>query len=57
MSMSESLHFDVLLFSITYEVSAKKYRRIISHYTEKKSKLLRKTDFLFEKWHEKFDEL
>ena len=36
---SESLHFDVLLFSIAYKVSAKKYRRIISHDTEKRSKL------------------
>ena len=30
----------------------KKYRRIISHDTEKRSKFWRKTDFLFEKWHE-----
>ena len=35
----------------------KKYRRIISHYTEKRSKLWRKTHFLFEKWHEKIGEL
>ena len=42
----ESLHFDVLLFSIAYKVSAKKkYRRTISHYTEKRCKLWRKTDF------------
>ena len=27
----ESLHFDVLLLSIAYKVSAKKYRKIISH--------------------------
>ena len=33
---SENLHFDVLLFSIAYKVSAKKYRRIISHDTEKR---------------------
>ena len=46
---SESLYFDVLLFSIAYKVSAKKYRRIISYDTEKRSKLRRKTDFLFEK--------
>ena len=32
---SENLHFDVLLLSIAYKVSAKKkYRRMISHYTE-----------------------
>ena len=36
---SENLHFDVLLLSIAYKVSAKKYRRIISHDTEKRSKL------------------
>ena len=28
---AENFHFDVLLLSITYKVSAKKYRRIISH--------------------------
>ena len=34
---SEKLHFDVLLLTIAYKVSAKKvkkYRRIISHKTE-----------------------
>ena len=31
---SENLHFDVLLLSIAYKVSVKKYRRIISHDTE-----------------------
>ena len=31
---SENLHFDVLLLSIAYKVSAKKYRRMISHDTE-----------------------
>ena len=35
----ESLYFDVLLFSIAYKVSAKNYRRAISHDTEKGSKL------------------
>ena len=35
----------------------KKYRRTISHDTEKRSKLWRKTDFLFENWHEEFAEL
>ena len=47
----------VLLLSIAYKVSAEKYRRIISHDTEERSKLWWKTDFLFEKWHEKFGEL
>ena len=28
---SENLHFDLLLMSIAYKVSGKKYRRIISH--------------------------
>ena len=50
---SENLHFDVPLLSIAYKVSA----RIISHDTEKRSKLWRKTDFLFEKGHEEFVEL
>ena len=45
---SENLHFDVLLLSIAYKVSAKKYRRIISHDIEKWSNFRRKTDFLFE---------
>ena len=36
---SKNLHFHVLLLSIAYKVSAKKYRRIISHDTEKRSKL------------------
>ena len=54
----ENLHFDVLLLSIAYKVSAKKKQRnVISHDTEKRSKLWRKTDFLFEKWLEKFGEL
>ena len=54
----ENLHFDVLLLSIAYKVSAKKKQRnVISHDTEKRSKLWRKTDFLFEKWHEEFGRL
>ena len=47
---SENLHVNVLLLSIAYNVSAKKrYKRIISHDTEKRSKHLRKTNFSFEK--------
>ena len=54
----ENLHFDVLLLSIAYKVSAKKKQRnVISHDTEIRSKLWRKTDFLFEKWHEEFGKL
>ena len=37
--MSENLHFHVLLLSIAYKVSAKKYRRMISRNTKKRSKL------------------
>ena len=36
---SENLHFKVLLLSIGYKDLAKKYRRIISRDTEKRSKL------------------
>ena len=54
---SENSHFDVLLLSIAYKVSAKKYRRIISCDIEEWSKLRIKTDFLFEKLHEEFGEL
>ena len=36
---SENLHFNVLLLSIGYKDLAKKYRRIISRDTEKRSKL------------------
>ena len=54
---SENLHFDVLLLSIAYiQFQLKKRRRVISHDTEEWSKLWRKTHFLFEKWHKKFDE-
>ena len=52
---SENLHFNELLLSIACKVLAKK--RIISNDTEKRSKLWRKTDFLFEKWNEEFGEL
>ena len=38
-SNSENLHFDGLLLSVAYKALAKKYRRIISHDTEKRSKL------------------
>ena len=36
---SENLRFHVLPLSIAYKVSAKKIQRIISHGTEKRSKL------------------
>ena len=53
---SENVHFDMPLLSVAFKVSAKKYRRVISHDSEKWSKLWRKTHFLFEKRHEEFDE-
>ena len=40
---SENLHFNMLLLLTAYKVSAKKSRRVISHDTEKWSKLWRKT--------------
>ena len=52
---SEHLHFDVLLLSIAYKVSAKKCGRVISYDIEEWSKLWKKSHFLFEKWHEKSD--
>ena len=55
-SKSENLDFDVLLLSIVYNVSAKNYRGIISHGAEEWTKLWGKSDFLFEKWLEKFGE-
>ena len=54
---SENLHFDALLLSITYiKFQLKKCGRVISHDTEEWSTLWWKNHFLFEKWHEKFDE-
>ena len=58
---SENLHFDLLLLSIAYKVLAKKSAEELSLMTVKVishewSKLWIKTQFLFEKWHEKFDE-
>ena len=51
-SKSENLHFDVLLLSIAYKVSAKKVQKnYLSWHWIKRSKLWRKTDFLFEKWY------
>ena len=42
---------------IAYKVSAKKVQKIISHNAENRPKLGRKTDSLFENWHEEFDDL
>ena len=55
---SENLHFDVLLLSIAHKVLPKKVQEnYLSWYWIKRSKLWRKTDFSFEKWHEEFGEL
>ena len=57
---SNNLHFDVLLLSIAYNVSAKKIqksRRMISYDIENRSKLLTKTEFLFKKLHQEFGQL
>ena len=42
---SDNLHFNRLLSSIAYKVSAEKYRRVVFHDTEEWPKLWRKTDF------------
>ena len=51
----ENLYFNVLLLSIAYKVLTKKVQKVICHDIEESSKLWRKTHFLLEKWHEKFD--
>ena len=56
-SNSENLRFDVLLLLIAYKMHLKKYRRIVSLDNGKRSKLWSKTDFSFEKWHEKLGEI
>ena len=53
---SENFHFDVLLLSKCIMFEPKKYRWVLCHNTEEWSKPWRKTNFLFEKWHEKFGE-
>ena len=54
---SESLHFDVLLFSIAYKVSAEKVQKNYLSWYWKKIQSFKKTDFLIEKWDEKLGEL
>ena len=54
---NENLYFDVLVLSIDYKVSAKTCRRMISQYAEEWYNLWRKTDFLFQQWHEEFGEI
>ena len=50
---SGNLHFDVILLP-NIKFQPKEYSRMISYDTAKRSKLWRKTDFLFEKWHVEF---
>ena len=53
----KNLHFGVLLLSVAYKVSAKKVQKnYLSWHWIKRSKLWRKTDFLFQKWHEESSE-
>ena len=54
---SKDLHFDVLLLSIAYKVSAEKAQKNYLSWHWKKILTLKKTDFLFEKWHEEFGEI
>ena len=54
---SGNLHFDVLLLSIAYKVSAKEVQKnYLSSWHWKKSELLG-SDFSFKKWHKEFGEL
>ena len=53
---SESLHFDVLLLSITYKALAKKGAEELSLMTLRSDPNFEEKLFLFEKLHEKFDE-
>ena len=48
--ISPNLYFDRLLK--VYKILAKKYRGVISHDPEDWCKIWRKTDLLFQKWHE-----
>ena len=57
MRVVASLEICTLMYYFCLKFQSKKYRRIISHDTDKRSKLWRKTNFLFEKWHEEFGEL
>ena len=53
---SEKFHFDVLLLSIAYKVLVKKVQKNDLSCKWKVIQTLKKTDFLFEKWHEEFGE-
>ena len=51
---SGNLHFDVLLLSIAYKVSAWKVQKNYLSWHWKKIQTLKKNCLLFEKWHEEF---
>ena len=53
---SENLHFDVLLLSIAYKVSAKKVQKSYLSLHWRVVQTLKKNSLFVEKWHEKFDE-
>ena len=51
---SENLHFDMLLLSIAYKVSAKNLQKNYLSWNSRVIQTLKKNEFLFEKWHEEF---
>ena len=53
---SENLHFDQMLLPKAYKDLDEKYRGVMLLDTEKWCKVWRKTDFWFQKWHERFGE-
>ena len=57
---SENLHFDVLLYSTAYKVSAKKVQNAEKEWSlmtlKKDPNFGEKLTFFFEKWHEEFGE-
>ena len=53
---SENLHFDGLLLSIAYKVSAKNVDKNYLSWHRRVIQIWRKINFLFEKWHEEFGE-
>ena len=49
---SPNLHIDWSLLCKVYNVWPEKYRGVILHYAEESHEIWRKSDVLFEKWHE-----
>ena len=50
--ISPNFYFDGLLLLNVYKISAKMYRRVMSHDNEEWYKIWRKTNLLFQKWQE-----